>query len=90
MEGTDRKNRIADPERKWIRLQEIGLCQFLAIPVMIMVIAVVSDGFIITGHRAAFFVNFIIIMSLFLVSIGGACFMTGYDKRCELRDQEDK
>ena len=90
MEGTDRNNRPADPERKWIRLQEIGLCQFLAIPLMIVVIAVVSGGLIITGPRAAFFGNFIIMMSLFLVSSGGICFKTGYDKRVELRDQEDK
>ena len=89
MERADRNNRKADPERKWIRLQEIGLCQLLAIPLMIMSVVVISGGWTLTGPRAAYIVNVITMVSLLLVSSGGACFKIGYDKRVELRDKED-
>lgn len=89
MEGADRNNRQTDPERKWIRLQEIGLCQFLIIPIMILAVAVASGGWTITEPRSAAAGNFIVMMLLFLISSGYCCFRIGYDKRCELRDQED-
>lgn len=89
MERADRNNRQADPERKWIRLQEIGLAQFLAIPIVILVVGILT-GWTVKGPSAPWTANFLIMVTLFLVSSGGICFKTGYDKRCELRDQEDK
>ena len=89
MERTDRDNRPTDPERKWIRLQEIGLAQFLAIPIVILVVGILT-GWTVKGPAAPFTANILIVVTLFLVSSGGICFKTGYDKRVELRDQEDK
>jgi hypothetical protein len=87
METTDRKLRQTDPERKWIRLQEIGLVQFLAIPISILIVGLIV-GWTIKGPA-----TYPIGMGLFLGSLalgisGAFCFKTGYDKRVELRDLE--
>lgn len=75
-------------ERRWIRLQEIGLVQLLAIPVVIIVIALIK-GFTITGPTAAFTTNLIILTAFFLSTSGFICLKIGHEKRVELTDKED-
>jgi len=75
-------------ERKWIRLQEIGLLQLLAIPVVILVIVLVK-GFTITGPSAAFTTNLIILTTFLLATSGYICLKIGDEERVKLRDKEN-
>jgi hypothetical protein len=80
-------HRHADLDRKWSRLQSIGLAQFVAIPATILVIGLI-DGF--TIARATFLGNVLVALILFLVISGGICFKKGYDKRVELHKEDSK
>jgi len=75
--GNRRENQLK-PEDKWIRLQEVGLSQLLAIPIAIV-----------AGETFRF--NFIIVVaiSVALCWSGLICFMLGRDKRRALREKED-
>jgi len=67
-----------NPEEKWIRLQEIGLSQILAIPVALMLGVMFQLNSMLLG-----------IIPLVLLSSGYACLKFGHDKRREIHDQEN-
>jgi len=65
-------------ERKWMRLQELGLALLLAVP---------------WAFFAAYllFNSTLIVMIPFALAISGyCCFRWGYEERVKLRDQEEK
>lgn len=64
-------------EHKWIRLQEIGLVQFLALPIAILIGVMLKNG-ILLG-----------MLVLALLSGGYCCFRIGYEKRLEIQEQEE-
>ena len=65
-------------EEKWIRLQEIGLSQILAIPVALMLSVMFQLNSIMLG-----------IIILVLIASGYVCLKLGHDKRREIHDQEE-
>ena len=66
-----------NPETRWIRLQEIGLAQFLALPFVPLLDYVIEIN------------TFNVLIFLALGTSGYCCLRYGYDKRRELKDQED-
>lgn len=66
------------PEDKWVRLQEVGLSQLLAIPVAIV-----------AGETFNLSFKAIVVISIALCWSGLVCFLLGRDKRRELREQKD-
>ena len=78
METPNRNHRQANPERKWIRLQETGLVLLLSVVFVIWAGFELKDGILVA------FVPWL------LITCGLLCLKTGYHKRVELRDQEDK
>jgi len=67
-----------NPEERWIRLQEIGLSQILAIPVALMLGVMLQLNSVLLG-----------IITLALLSSGYVCLMFGHDKRREIHDQDN-
>lgn len=74
----DNKNKVVNPARKYIRLQEIGMSCWLSWPVALML----ADMYDL--HR------FMHVMSVLLIYIGVAIFCIGHVGRQELRAKEDK
>lgn len=83
------ENRAEIAEHRWIRLQEIGLSQLLAIPIMVLIIAY-ATGFVIRGVDTAFYTNLILLGSFGLATSGYVCLRIGHERRVELRNQEYK
>lgn len=83
METTTQDN----PERQWIRLQEIGLCLALAIPNSIMVLAYIYGFYISDGVTASRIIIVIVLLTLLLGSASFTCIQYGADKRRELKDE---
>lgn len=79
-ERTERENRKGgvNPERKYIRLQEIGLAFFLSWPVAMMVADMYDLQYIIP------------VMSVLLVYIGVTIFCIGHVGRQELKEQRER
>ena len=75
--GNRRENQLK-PEDKWIRLQEVGLSQILAIPVALMVGLMLEFNFHLLG-----------LIALALLLSGYICFVIGHVQRQELREKED-
>ena len=65
-------------EAKWIRLQEIGLAEFLALPFAILLAALIG---------LYSFANVCLIL-LFLGASGYCCFRYGQERRDKLRNKE--
>jgi len=70
------REKLVNPEEKWIRLQEVGLSQILAVPVALML------G--IMFHLSSMVLSMII--PILLVS-GYLCLKLGHDKRREIQDK---
>jgi len=80
------KNKLVNPERQWIRLQEIGLCLVLSIPIIIATIAYFF-GYTIRGSTAINIINIMIVLILLLGAGGLACIQYGADERQKLKDK---
>lgn len=72
-------------ERKWIRLQEVGIVLFLMVPVSILIVGLVF-GFTIRGPASTNIGNVLVMLILALVSAGYCCLRYGDGKRQELKD----
>jgi len=74
---TNRADKQVDPERKWIRLMELGLSLILAVP------GAVCAGYLLKGPIL------IAIMPLVLGMTGYCCLGIGHDERVKLKNQRD-
>lgn len=76
---------VSNLEKKWIRLQEIGLVLALAIPNIIAIIAYTHGG--LAGERT---LNNIIMIIFFLGAASFMCIKYGAEKRQELKDKDNE
>lgn len=74
-----RKCSAMNTEAKWIRLQEIGLAQFLALPLAILLAALIG----LYSFASA------CLIILCLGASGYCCLRIGHEKRVELQNKED-
>lgn len=70
----NRREKQLNPEERWIRLQEVGLSQILAIPVALMV-----------GLMLGFSHHSLGMIALGLLLSGYVCLVIGHTQRQELR-----
>ena len=82
-------NKPVNPERQWIRLQEIGLCLALSIPIIIATVAYFV-GYTIRGPTAINIINILIVLILLLGAGSFACIQYGAEKRQELKEERLK
>lgn len=66
-----------NPERKWIRLMEVGLSLILAVPLA------VCAGYLLKGSIL------IVMVPLALVMAGYCCLRIGYEQRMKLKENKD-
>ena len=75
----------ANPERKYIRLQEIGLCLALSVPIILVAVAYIH-GWTFYGAMATRMTMILILLVLGLCGTGFALVQYGDDKRRELKN----
>jgi len=79
--------RPQESERRWIRLQEVGLSLLLAIPVSLIVLVLLFEGT--TGDPVApTAINIWIVLALVFGTAGAMLVKHGQDKRREIVNKE--
>lgn len=76
-------NGIANEERKYVRLQQVGLSLLLLIPISIIVIGI-KFGFVLGGENARWVTRLLTFLILGLALTGASCFIYGGQSRIEL------
>ena len=85
MEG---KETPSNAERRWVRLQEVGLVLLLGIPAFLAVVIFIR-GDTMWGCGAQTFLNFYTLGSVVVGSAGIVCLQYGREKRREILRQDE-